>query len=339
MSGEDVFEFFHSGLQSKSFAAFEEMRRNGKLLDVNIKVDNQIFPAHRLVLSAAIPYFQAMFDSNMSESKTKEITMKEIDPETLKALIDYAYTSKVKITQGNVRSLLSASEFLLITEVSQSCCQFLEKHFTPDNVISIETFAKSLNCSGLTESAHEYIRAHFDVVCVTSEFLSLPFKLVNDFIRSDNLWTTKEEKVFEAVIKWVKADDERTYLLPELLTGVRMTLLAPDYLVREVSKEELIRTSISCRDLVDEAKHCHMALQEPAKCDSFTTSERHCYTKKQEKLPETKMPGVLTPTAPQMLPNQRLQSYAQSFPPGHGPLYSYGNSIGVTSSISYLVSR
>lgn len=279
MAAENVLKFFHGDLRSKSFAVFQEMRENGQLVDVTIRVDDVVFPVHRLVLSAAIPYFRTMFTGDTSESKMKDITMKEIDPVALKVLIDYAYTNKVKITEENVESLLLTSEFLQFTEVSKSCCCFLSTHFTPDNVISIETLAKRLNCSDLIENAHRYIQKNFDAICETPEFLSVPFEFLNDLIRRDHLFTANEEKVFEAVIKWVKVDAERTVLLPELLTGVRMSLVSPDYLVEKVSKEELIRSSFPCRDLVDEAKHYHLLLKQPIKFNRIGTKGR-CYTMK-----------------------------------------------------------
>lgn len=46
-----------------------------------LQVENQSFSAHRIVLAATIPYFHAMFTHNMAESRIKEITMKEIDPQ------------------------------------------------------------------------------------------------------------------------------------------------------------------------------------------------------------------------------------------------------------------
>lgn len=56
-----------------------EIRRQGKLCDVTIKVDDQSFSAHRIVLAATIPYFYAMFMNEMREHREKEITMKEIE--------------------------------------------------------------------------------------------------------------------------------------------------------------------------------------------------------------------------------------------------------------------
>lgn len=44
-------------------------------------MEDQSFSAHRIVLAATIPYFYAMFTNNMAESRIKEITMKEIDPQ------------------------------------------------------------------------------------------------------------------------------------------------------------------------------------------------------------------------------------------------------------------
>ena len=47
----------------------------------NKQVEDQSFSAHRIVLAATIPYFYAMFTHDMAESRVKEITMKEIDPQ------------------------------------------------------------------------------------------------------------------------------------------------------------------------------------------------------------------------------------------------------------------
>ena len=42
------------------------LRKVNKLCDVNLKVENKLFPAHRIVLAACSDYFCAMFTGNVS---------------------------------------------------------------------------------------------------------------------------------------------------------------------------------------------------------------------------------------------------------------------------------
>lgn len=46
-----------------------------------MQIEDQSFSAHRIVLAASIPYFHAMFMTNMAESRIRDITMKEIEPQ------------------------------------------------------------------------------------------------------------------------------------------------------------------------------------------------------------------------------------------------------------------
>lgn len=71
--------FKQADLFVENVHTIREIRRQGKLCDVTIKVDDQSFSAHRIVLAATIPYFYAMFMNEMKEYREKEITMKEIE--------------------------------------------------------------------------------------------------------------------------------------------------------------------------------------------------------------------------------------------------------------------
>ena len=60
-----------------------QFRENGEFIDVLLRVDESIFPAHRSVLAANSDYFHAMFTSGMKESNQEVIELKD---ETLSAL-------------------------------------------------------------------------------------------------------------------------------------------------------------------------------------------------------------------------------------------------------------
>lgn len=71
--------FKQEDLFVENLPQMREIRRQGKLCDVTIKVEDHHFSAHRIVLAATIPYFYAMFMNEMREHREKEITMKEIE--------------------------------------------------------------------------------------------------------------------------------------------------------------------------------------------------------------------------------------------------------------------
>ncbi|KAK9752514.1 BTB/POZ domain [Popillia japonica] len=61
--------FQQNDLFPSAFPMMEEIRRQGKLCDVVLKIDDQAFSAHKIVLASTIPYFHAMFTNDMVESR------------------------------------------------------------------------------------------------------------------------------------------------------------------------------------------------------------------------------------------------------------------------------
>ncbi|XP_058803935.1 kelch-like protein 18 [Phymastichus coffea] len=244
---------------ANSFPTFEHIRRQGKLCDVTLKVDDESFSAHRLVLAATIPYFNGMFLNDMAESKQKTITLQGFDSTALEAFINYAYSGRIILTNDNVQSIMIGASFLGLLQVKNACADFLKSRFHPHNVLGIRNFADMLSCTPLLDQSNKYIHRYFEDVSQSEEFLGLPFDELRDLVSNDDLNISSEKEVFEAVIRWLKHDAEaRKDKLPELLALVRLPLLSPEYLVDCVAKEELVRSSHQCRDLLDEAKDYHL---------------------------------------------------------------------------------
>ncbi|XP_043466552.1 kelch-like protein 18 [Leptopilina heterotoma] len=262
---------------AQGFPIFEDIRRQGKLCDVTLKVDDQSFSAHRIVLAATIPYFNAMFLNNMSESKQKDITLQGVDSVALEALINFAYSGRITLTNENVQSIMIGASFFALHKVKDVCAEFLQTRFHPHNVLGIRHFADTLSCAILLEQANKYIQHYFQEVSLADEYLNLSICDLKELVSSDELHITSEQQVFEAVLRWVKHDEEnRVKNLPELLALVRLPLLSPEYLADHVAKEDLIRSSHQCRDLLDEAKDYYLLPHRRYLLDSFKCSPRCC---------------------------------------------------------------
>ncbi|XP_072219891.1 kelch-like protein 18 isoform X1 [Leuresthes tenuis] len=274
---EDLVHFSVHDLPARGYVVMEEIRRQGKLCDVTLKVGDHKFSAHRIVLAASIPYFHAMFTNDMVECKQDEILMQGMDPSALEALINFAYSGHVAIDQQNVQALLIGSSFLQLQNVKDACCSFLQERLHPKNCLGVRQFAETMMCTALYDSANSFLHQHFVEVSLSEEFLGLRTEEVLELVGCDELNVKAEEQVFEAVLAWVHHDrDRRETLLPELLSKIRLPLCRPQFLSDRVQQDDLIRCCHKCRDLVDEAKDFHLMPERRPHLPAFKTRQRCC---------------------------------------------------------------
>ncbi|NXR81797.1 KLH18 protein, partial [Pycnonotus jocosus] len=273
---EDLVHFSVGDLPSRGYGVMGEIRRQGKLCDVTLKVGDHKFSAHRIVLAASIPYFHAMFTNDMMECKQDEIVMQGMDPSALEALINFAYNGHLAIDQQNVQSLLMGASFLQLQNIKDACCTFLRERAAGgapgslavpkarlDTWITLGQWKVSLPWQGVELDESQTIpRFHF---------------LPTPFHNPPKLQLAVPWQVFEAALAWIRYDrEQRESFLPELLSKIRLPLCRPQFLTDRVQQDDLVRCCHKCRDLVDEAKDYHLMPERRPHLPAFKTRPRCC---------------------------------------------------------------
>ena len=97
-------------------------RLNDDLCDVTITAGEGKIRAHKLVLAASSPYFETMFTGGLYETHQSEVTIREMDEETMETLIDFCYTSSIEVDWSNVQPLIVTADILqmVLAKVSLS---------------------------------------------------------------------------------------------------------------------------------------------------------------------------------------------------------------------------
>lgn len=242
----------------EEFPNFMSYKDNLNFCDVVLKVGDREISAHRIVLAATIPYFEAMFNGNFREKHETSIEIRGINADVLENLISLSYGAAITVTDENVENLILGADYLQMNQAVCKLKNFMQKRLTLQNVMKTKEIGDLLNCDVLVSAALEFIDDNFPALTETRDFLDLDSQEVISIIKRSELRVT-EESVYEAVINWVKHSVfDRVDFLPELLSNVRMCLLRPEYLYDVVRNEILIKTSTECKEMLDAATNYHM---------------------------------------------------------------------------------
>lgn len=262
----------------ETFGKLSRFRRDSLLCDVIVKIENLDFQAHKNVLAASSPYFEAMFLSGMAESHQKEVTLRGIDATAFDSVLGLVYDGEICISTENVQSILATASMFHIDHLKLACSEFLQKHLSPHNCLGIKDFAEVHGCKDLSLAALRHGLLHFSKVTTGEEFLRLGLDQVLKFLSRDDLKVESEEQVFDAAIRWIGYDSvNRSKQVSRLLSLVRLPLLSPWLLVDKVKVNPLVVQNIECRDLVDEALiSYHLLPERRAMIPLHKLKERKC---------------------------------------------------------------
>lgn len=127
--------------QSNLLSVFDQLLHDESFVDVTLAVEGQLLRAHKMVLSACSPYFQALFINH--PDKHPIVILKDVPYSDMKSLLDFMYRGEVSVDQDRLTAFLRVAESLRIkglTEVNEEKC---------DSITSSLTQSQQLNSSNM----------------------------------------------------------------------------------------------------------------------------------------------------------------------------------------------
>ncbi|TNN74187.1 Kelch-like protein 30 [Liparis tanakae] len=223
-----------------------------KLVDVTLSAGGRDFPCHRGVLALCSAYFRSMFSGDFVESIAARVDLGDVDPDILGCLLDFAYTGKLTINQGNVEGLICTSSRLQFQTVRAVCSRYLQHQIHASNCLGILEFGAIHGCPEVMAKAWAFLLENFEEVQQGEEFLLLGRERLVACLSDEGLQIRTECTRVEAILKWVRHRSEsRLGHLPELLSLSRLPLLGLDYLADTLLKDSLVQASSSCKEAVE----------------------------------------------------------------------------------------
>ncbi|KAG9266354.1 zinc finger and BTB domain-containing protein 7C isoform X1 [Astyanax mexicanus] len=126
---EDLIGIPFPNHSSDVLCSLNEQRRDGLLCDVVLVVKDQEYPTHRSVLAACSQYFKKLFTVATGDGDLSQHGVYELDfvaPESLTAILEFAYTSTLTVTASNVKEILGAARLLEIPCIINVCLEIMD---------------------------------------------------------------------------------------------------------------------------------------------------------------------------------------------------------------------
>lgn len=230
------------------------LRQSRILTDVSICAGAREIPCHRNVLASSSPYFRAMFCSSFREKSEAKVQLKGIDPPTLDQIVSYVYTGEARIDADNVLPVMEAASMLQFPKLFEACSSYLQSQLAPSNCLGMIRLSEILSCETLKKKAREVALTSFPEVAASADLKELCALELRDYLGDDGL-CGEEEKVFEALMVWIKHDlQARKRYMQELFKQVRLQYIHPAFFQHFIANDALLQSSPACQLILETAK-------------------------------------------------------------------------------------
>ncbi|KAI4549865.1 hypothetical protein MG293_002195 [Ovis ammon polii] len=227
----------------------QRLRSQPKLVDVTLLVGGRELPCHRGLLALSSPYFHAMFAGDFAESFSARVELRDVEPAVVAQLVDFVYTGRLTVTQGNVEALTRTAARLHFPAVQKVCGRYLQQQLDASNCLGICEFGEQQGLLGVAAKAWAFLRENFEAVAQEDEFLQLSQERLAACLVGDVLQVQPEQSRLEALLRWVRHDPQvRAAHLPELLGLVHLDAVPRPHVQQLLASEPLIRESEACRE-------------------------------------------------------------------------------------------
>ncbi|XP_035477154.2 zinc finger and BTB domain-containing protein 22b [Scophthalmus maximus] len=112
------------GAQASVLDSLNQQREDGRLCDLSIHVQGQVFKAHRCVLAASSPYFH---DQVLLKNMSTVSIPAAMDPLAFESVLSCAYTGQLRMLREDIVNYLTVGSVLQMWHIVDKCTELLKE--------------------------------------------------------------------------------------------------------------------------------------------------------------------------------------------------------------------
>lgn len=204
----------------------ESLYLDSRTCDVNFLFefdfkDVQKVPAHKSILSASSPVFDAMFYG--PHKQLGDVKIVDSTPEAFKEFLQFFYLNSVKLTAENMPEVMYLGKEFLLNDCINKSTDFCEATLTMDNICWGYELAILLDLDRLRKFCERKISENTKEIFQSSSFLSCESNLLRQILRL-NCLKCDESVIFDGCINWAKVKCKENGLDETNMQNIRAQL-------------------------------------------------------------------------------------------------------------------
>ena len=230
---------FNCHYQDALLTKLLSFQMGGLFCDLTLTMSSgKVVPVHKNVLASTSCYFKGLFRSEMREVHERNVYFGVIDEAIVEDLLKFVYLGEINITFDNLRSLLQASDYLLIEPLKRQIIDFIKENSTSSNFWKVYSLVRSFDClDEVYQEMVNFVCSHFWSIATSSEFLHITDQDVRWFLSNDDILSS-EAQMLESLIRWYKhSEEDRKESFRRLLNLIHMSNI-PDQYLKNLAMEQ-----------------------------------------------------------------------------------------------------
>lgn len=150
--------------------SFETMLFCERFSDVTLIVEEKEIKAHKIVLAARSPVFDAMFNNTMKENLESRVVIEDFSYDEIQELLRYIYTGKVPKLQEQTNRLLVMSDKYDLTKLKTMCEQALGANLSIETAGGMLILADTYDAAQLKAHAMQFILSNATAAMETEQW-------------------------------------------------------------------------------------------------------------------------------------------------------------------------
>ena len=143
------------------------------LTDVVLQCQGKEFKAHKLILAAASPVFEAMFQEGTKEHEDNYVNIEDMDSDVFEVFLRYLYSGQVDKLEEMFTVLLAAADKYDVQPLREICIQHMPKNISVDNAVNMLVLADRYNVEPIKLQAQKFITNNIISLLKTDSWSSL----------------------------------------------------------------------------------------------------------------------------------------------------------------------